>query len=432
MNGDTKDSEGNKTTTRLKRYASVTSAVSGSVARAATGKMLGREVDHSLQAKAITKALGRLKGPVMKIAQMLSTIPDAVPAEYALEFQSLQADAPAMGWPFVRRRMAVELGADWYSKFQSFDQSATSAASLGQVHKATSLEGEPLACKLQYPDMTSTVQADLNQLKLALKIYEATLGGIKTASVFEEISQRLAEELDYDQEAKNLDTFRDIFKSHPTIHVPKVYSDLSTNRLLTMSWLEGTPLRDILETSQDYRNRMAELAFKAWYYPLFHHQIIHGDPHLGNYSFRQESRHGDEGINLFDFGCVRRFDKPFLQGVKDLYHALDQGDKALEVHAYETLGFKDLSKEMLEVLRLWATLLYEPVLDDRVRPMQKGHSGIYGRDMADKVHQELKKLGGVAPPREFVFMDRAAVGVGSLCLHLKAEANWYQLYNELM
>jgi len=427
-----KDVEANKTTTRLKRYATVTSAVGGSVARAATDKLLGRDADHSLQAKAMTKALGRLKGPVMKIAQMLSTIPDAVPIEYALEFQSLQADAPAMGWPFVRRRMAVELGPDWQSNFRSFDHEATSAASLGQVHKATSLENELLACKLQYPDMISTVQADLNQLKLALKIYEATLGGIKTASVFEEISGRLSEELDYKKEAENLDTFRDIFKSRSDIRVPTVYSALSTNRLLTMSWLEGTPLRGILETSQEYRNRMAKLAFKAWYYPFFHHQIIHGDPHLGNYSFRQESLHGDEGINLFDFGCVRRFEKPFLQGVKDLYHALDQGDKALEVHAYETLGFKELSNEMLDVLRLWATLLYEPVLDDRVRPMQKDHSGIYGRETADKVHQELKKLGGVSPPREFVFMDRAAVGVGSLCLHLKAEANWYRLYNELM
>lgn len=427
-----KDVEGNKTTTRLKRYARVTSAVSGSVARAATGKVLGRDVDHGLQAKAITKALGTLKGPVMKIAQMLSTIPDAVPAEYALEFQSLQADAPAMGWPFVRRRMVVELGPQWQSCFQSFEHEATSAASLGQVHKALSLVGDSLACKLQYPDMISTVQADLTQLKLALKIYEMTLGGIKTASVFKEISQRLAEELDYGQEAGNLETFRDIFKDHPTIHVPNVYPDLSTKRLLTMSWLEGTPLRHILDTPQDYRNRMAELAFKAWYYPLFHHQIIHGDPHLGNYSFRQEKTHGDEGINLFDFGCVRRFEKPFLQGVKDLYHALDQGDKALEVHAYESLGFTNLSKEMLEVLRLWATLLYEPVLDDRVRPMQKDHSGIYGREMANKVHQELKKLGGVSPPREFVFMDRAAVGVGSLCLHLKAEANWYQIYQGLM
>lgn len=427
-----KDPELNKTTARLKRYASVTGAVSGSVARVAASKITGRDVDHVVQAKALTKALGRLKGPVMKIAQMLSTIPDAVPQEYALEFQSLQADAPAMGWSFVRRRMAVELGADWQAHFQSFEHKAVSAASLGQVHKALSLEGQPLACKLQYPDMSSTVQADLNQLKLALKIYEATLGGIKTVHVFEEIAERLAEELDYHQEALNTMVFGKIFEGQQTVHVPKIYEDLSTSRLLTMEWLDGQKLRDILETPQAYRNRMAEIAFKAWYAPLFHHHIIHGDPHLGNYTFRDEKSAEGEGINLFDFGCVRRFDPPFIQAIQDLYFALDKNDRALEVHAYEALGFKDLSKEMLEVLRLWATMLYEPVLEDRVRPMQKDHRGVYGREMAHKVHQELKKLGGVAPPREFVFMDRAAVGVGSLCMHLKAEANWCRLYRRLL
>ncbi len=427
-----KDLDHNKATTRLKRYASVTGAVSGSVVRVAASKVTGRAVNHDLQAKALTKALGRLKGPVMKIAQMLSTIPDAVPQEYALEFQSLQADAPAMGWPFVRRRMAIELGTDWQEKFQSFERDAASAASLGQVHKAVSLEGDMLACKLQYPDMSSTVQADLNQLKLALKIYEATLGGIKTVNVFEEIAERLAEELDYTQEAQNLKTYGDIFKDQSAVKIPSVYDALSTPRLLTMKWLEGQRLRDILETSQEYRNRMAEIAFKAWYYPLFHHDIIHGDPHLGNYTFRDEKSAEGEGINLFDFGCVRRFEAPFIQAIQDLYHALEKEDRALEVHAYEALGFKGLTKEMLEVLRLWATLLYEPVLDDRVRPMQKDHSGVYGREMADKVHQELKKLGGVAPPREFVFMDRAAVGVGSLCMHLRAESNWAQLYRRLL
>ncbi len=424
--------ESNQTTTRLKRYASVTGAVGGSVARVAASKVTGRDINHERQAKALTKGLGRLKGPVMKIAQMLSTIPDAVPREYALEFQSLQADAPAMGWPFVRRRMAVELGADWFSKFQSFEREAVSAASLGQVHQAVSLEGNPLACKLQYPDMPSTVQADLNQLKLALRLYEVTMGGVKTNSVFQEISERLAEELEYTQEAQNLKEYGGIFKDSQDVRVPKVYEDLSTDRLLTMEWLEGQKLRDILDTPQEYRNRMAEIAFKAWYKPLFHHHIVHGDPHLGNYTFRDETHQGGEGINLFDFGCVRRFEAPFIQAVQDLYHALDKNDKALEVHAYEALGFKDLSKEMLEVLRLWATLLYEPVLEDRVRPMQKDHSGVYGREMAEKVHQELKKLGGVAPPREFVFMDRAAVGVGSLCMHLRAEANWSVLYRDLL
>jgi predicted unusual protein kinase regulating ubiquinone biosynthesis (AarF/ABC1/UbiB family) len=199
-----------------------------------------------------------------------------------------------------------------------------------------------------------------------------------------------------------------------------------------MTYLEGDRLRDILEVPQEYRNRMAVLAFQAWYHPFFHHGVIHGDPHLGNYSFRSLERHGDEGINLFDFGCVRRFESSFIHGVQELYHALDTKDSAREVHAFETLGFKGLTKDVLAVLRLWATLLYEPVLDDRVRPMQQDHSGVYGREMAEKVHQELKKLGGVEPPREFVFMDRAAVGVGSLCLHLRAEANWCRLYRALL
>ena len=161
------DSESNRITGRVKRYASVSSAVSGGLAKVAFDKVLGRETNHSVQADLITKALGQLKGPVMKIAQILSTIPDAIPAEYAIAFQSLQADAPSMGWPFVRRRMRTELGEDWQSKFKSFGHEATCAASLGQVHKAVSLEGINLACKLQYPDMQSTVQDELKQLKLA-------------------------------------------------------------------------------------------------------------------------------------------------------------------------------------------------------------------------------------------------------------------------
>lgn len=424
--------EDNRISERLKRYASVTGAVGGSVARAAASKITGKAVDHGLQAKALTLALGRLKGPVMKIAQMLSTIPDAIPPEYILEFQSLQADAPAMGWPFVRRRMAAELGSDWQQRFATFDQEAFRAASLGQVHRATALDGQPLACKLQYADMASTVDADLNQLKVALKLYEATLGGIKTASIFQEIAARLVEELDYAQEARHIQLFTDILQDYPAIHIPHVWADLSTARLLTMSFLEGHRLRDILDTPQDYRNRMAILAFQAWYIPFFQKGIIHGDPHLGNYTFRVETDHGEDGINLYDFGCVRQFEPSFIQGVKDLYHALEMEDKAREVHAFEQLGFKGLTKEILDVLHQWAALLYEPVLDNRVRPMQQDHSGVYGREMAEKIHKDLRRLGGVEPPREFVFMDRAAVGVGSLCMHLRAEANWAKVYGDIL
>ncbi len=434
------DPETNSTTSRMKRYASVTSALSGTLARAATDKILGRDVDHTLQAFMMTKAMGKLKGPVMKIAQMLSTIPDAVPAEYAMEFQSLQADAPSMGWLFVKRRMKTELGLDWESKFTSFEREATSAASLGQVHKAVIDQNgteQAVACKLQYPDMSSTVQADLNQLKLALKIYESTMGGVKTGNIYQEISERLYEELDYELEANTLRDYERIYRDAPlqscrSVFIPHVIDELSTKRLLTMSWLEGKKVRDIIEAPQPYRNQIAATMFQAWYYPFFTKGFLHGDPHLGNYSFRGHEDGQNPGINLFDFGCIRRFPNSFVQGVKDLYHALLNNDKDQEVHAYEALGFRDLNNDLVDVLRQWAHLLYEPVLDDRVRPMQKDHSGIYGKEMAEKVHADLRKIGGVSPPREFVFMDRAAVGVGSLCLHLKAEQNWCQLYQELL
>jgi predicted unusual protein kinase regulating ubiquinone biosynthesis (AarF/ABC1/UbiB family) len=411
---------------RLKRYAHVSTQMGGSVFQLLIDRVFGHTSDPAKQAKALTDAMGHLKGPVMKIAQMLATIPDAVPPEYALEFLSLQADAPAMGWPFVKRRMQSELGSAWETKFQNFSHHAVAAASLGQVHQAQSHTGELLACKLQYPDMASIVDADLRQLKMALRVYEATLGGIKTEEIFKELSERLNEELDYSQEAQNMELYRTILKPFNFIHIPHVHEDLSTKRLLTMSWLEGKRLKDILDAPQEFRNLIAERMFIGWYYPFYQHHVIHGDPHLGNYTFT-----ADGHVNLLDFGCIRHFEPQFIQGVLDLYQALKTKDQALAVHAYETWGFTNLTHEMLDVLNMWAQLLYEPILDDRVRPIQEGNSGVYGREIADKVHTELRRLGGIKPPREFVFMDRAAVGVGSVCMHLRAELNWAELFRQV-
>src|SRR5277367_6492450 len=153
---------------RVKRYAKVSTAMAGFGARAAGKRYLGIDTDRQKQAERLRAALGGLKGPLMKDAQMLSTIPDAVPKEYAMELAQLQADAPSMGWPFVRRRMQAELGPAWEKKFKSFDHQASAAASLGQVHKAVTHDGDQLACKLQYPDMAATVEADLRQLQIAL------------------------------------------------------------------------------------------------------------------------------------------------------------------------------------------------------------------------------------------------------------------------
>jgi predicted unusual protein kinase regulating ubiquinone biosynthesis (AarF/ABC1/UbiB family) len=412
---------------RVRRYARVSTAVGGIAARLAGERYLGMPLDRGRHAADLKAALGGIKGPLMKVAQLLATIPDALPKEYVNELVQLQADAPSMGWPFVKRRMASELGPDWQKRFASFEREAARAASLGQVHRAVGLDGRRLACKLQYPDMRSAVEADLSQLKLVMSLYERYDRAVSTGDIHTEIAERLREELDYEREARHIALYRRMLAKERGVSVPEVVAPLSTKRLLTMTWLEGAKLLDVVDRPVATRNEIATSLFRAWYVPFYFYGAIHGDPHLGNYTVRP-----DNGINLLDFGCVRIFKPSFVEGVIDLYFALQRDDEALAVHAYETWGFKNLSSEMIEVLNQWARFVYAPLLDDRNRKIQEKDSGVYGRDVAEKVHSEVRRLGGVRPPREFVFMDRAAIGLGSVFFHLKAEVNWYRLFHELI
>jgi predicted unusual protein kinase regulating ubiquinone biosynthesis (AarF/ABC1/UbiB family) len=412
---------------RVRRYAQVSTAVGGLAARLAGERYLGLTLDRDRHAADLKAALGGIKGPLMKVAQLLATIPDALPKEYVNELVQLQADAPSMGWPFVKRRMASELGPDWQKRFRSFEREAARAASLGQVHRAVAPDGRALACKLQYPDMQSAVEADLSQLKLVMSLYERYDRAVSTGEIHAEIADRLREELDYQREARHIALYRRMLASEKGVSVPEVVADLSTGRLLTMTWIEGEKLLDVVKQPLPARNEIAANMFRAWYVPFYFYGAIHGDPHLGNYTIRP-----DNGLNLVDFGCVRIFKPSFVKGVIDLYFALQRDDHELAIHAYEIWGFKNLTKDMIEVLNHWARFVYAPLLDDRSRKIQEKDTGVYGRDVAEKVHSEVRRLGGVRPPREFVFMDRAAIGLGSVFFHLKAEINWYRLFHELI
>lgn len=424
------DDEANRFSRRLRRYTQVGTNVGGIAAGMATRYVLGLANGREKNAAALAEALGGMKGPLMKVAQLLSSIPDALPAEYAEELSKLQAEAPPMGWVFVKRRMAAELGADWQSKFGSFGRESAASASLGQVHRGAALDGSPLACKLQYPDMESAVEADLNQLRMLLAIQRRIEPAVDTSEIPEEISARLREELDYRQEARHMVLYGLIFEQEPLIRVPGVWNELSTRRLLTMDWLDGGRLLEYKTRPQDERNIITQALFKAWWYPFSHFGVIHGDPHLGNYTiFEEEGRAA--GINLLDYGCIRTFAPRFVQGVVDLYHGLLHDKRDLIVHAYEIWGFKGLTNELIEVLNLWARFIYGPLLDDRVRRIAVGvPPSQYGRKEAFAVKRGLKERGPVKVPREFVFMDRAAIGLGAVFLHLDAEMNFYRLFNE--
>tara|TARA_B100000900_G_scaffold64863_1_gene50103 strand:+ start:1060 stop:2391 length:1332 start_codon:yes stop_codon:yes gene_type:complete len=419
--------EDNNLVSRVKRYSRVTTSLTSLATKFAGKKYLNFDLSDQKYAAQITEILGNLKGPLMKVAQLSATIPDLLPEEYARKLAELQSNAPPMSWVFVKRRMKAELGDNWENHFSSFDKEASFAASLGQVHKAKLKNNQIVACKLQYPDMSSAVEADLNQLKIIFKIYSSYNKSIQIREIYKEIEARLKEELNYKLEHRHLKIFEYMHKKNSFIKIPKVYKNISTQRLLVMEFLDGKKLIEYKNSSQKIRNELAKNLFMAWYFPFYKYGIIHGDPHLGNYSVNK-----DNNINLFDYGCVRIFPAKFVKGVIDLYFALkEKNDQKIKL-AYKAWGFNDIDDGLMNVLNKWALFLYDPILKNEVRRIQDSDSGIYGAKIANEVHKELKKYGGVKPPREFVFMDRAAVGLGSIFIHLRAEINWYKLFHDLI
>ena len=242
---------------------------------------------------------------------------------------------------------------------------------------------------------------------------------------------RLREELDYHREARHVALYANMLKGEDAIRVPQVWPELSTGRLLTLDWMNGRKLLEHKGDALATRNRIATAMFTAWWFPFSRFGVIHGDPHLGNYTVFEGSKGKSAGINLLDYGCIRIFPSSFVGGVVDLYRGLLHGDDDLVVHAYETWGFKRLSRELIDALNIWARFIYGPLLDDRVRSVADGvKPSEYGRKEAFEVDEALKARGPVTVPREFVFMDRAAIGLGAVFLHLAAELNFYRLFNE--
>ena len=425
MNDAPTDRERNRLSGRIVRAARVGVNMAGAGAAFGANRLRGGEEETLRNARALKAALGGLKGPLMKAAQMFATVPDLLPPEFATELGQLQSNAPAMGRPFVRRRMAAELGPDWMARFGRFDLDAAHAASLGQVHRAQARDGRPLAVKLQYPEMQSAVESDVGQLRALLSVFRRMDMAIDPSQALEEIADRLREELDYGREARMMSLYRGFFEGRDHIAVPSPEPELSTPRLLTMEWREGRGLLSFKEAALETRNRIAALLFEAWWSPMTTLGVIHGDPHLGNYLFSEDAQQ----LNLLDFGCVRIFPPRFVDGVVRLYRALAADDREGQIEAYRSWGFEQLRPGLVDALNLWARFIYGPLLDDRVRTVADGVApGAYGRKEAFEVRKALRTEGPVVIPREFVFMDRAAIGLGAAFLHLGAELNWRKMF----
>ena len=410
-----------------KRIFKVGANVSSFLAKTATKNILG--ISNDRIPIELTELLGNLKGPIMKVAQILATIPDALPKEYSEQLSKLQAEAPSMNWLFVKRRMKNELGNDWLNSFHSFEKIAKKAASLGQVHKAIIRNNmQTVACKLQYPDMEAAIKADLKQLKLILKVYKQIDNSIITEDIYDELKERLIEEVDYVREARHMAYYNNIFKKNNFINIPQTISSLCTSKLLTMSWLHGEPLSNYYKNNQKIKNNIALNLFHAWYVPFYQYGIIHGDPHPGNYTITN----GGKNLNLLDYGCFRVFKGNFVEAVIKLYIALKNKNNDLASEAYKSWGFTKLNNDLIETLNIWALYLYGPLLENKVRNIQDHNTSSYGKELLGKVRKKLKKFGGIKPPKEFVLVDRAAIGLGSVFMHLNAKVNWHEEFEMMI
>ncbi len=425
---DGKDDEANSVIGRVKRYSGVTAGVAGVAVRGAGRWLGGKGVMGIDNARDVVRMLGGLRGPLMKGAQIAGGLPGILPPEFAAELAKLQSDAPEMGAAFVRRRMAAELGRDWQTKFKSFDLKAAHAASLGQVHRAIGHDGRALACKLQYPDMRSAVEADLTQLKTVLSLQRAAERKFDTTEIAEEAAERIREELDYTREAMHMRLFAAMLKGDDRIAVPEPVSELSTARLLTMTWLEGAPFRDSLQRPQADRDAIAHALFHAWFYPLYRFGVVHGDAHLGNYTVRPGG-----AINLLDFGCVRVFPARVVGALVKLYRAQIAGDDVAAAKAYADWGFAEATPELVEKMRPWSSMVFQPFLEDRERTIAEGAPS-FMVDMGQVWTMKLRMREGstVRPPREFVFVARAIVGIGAALVHLNAKLNWHRMFEGLI
>ncbi|MCY1011304.1 AarF/ABC1/UbiB kinase family protein [Nannocystis pusilla] len=407
---------------RFFKLAGMTAQVAGSYAKTRIKGLFQSEEDaerernaaHELNGGRIARTLGELKGAVMKVGQMASIASDLLPKELAEALRSLQRQAPPVDFAVIARQIESELGAAPEVLFKRFEVEPFAAASIGQVHRATTDDGREVVVKVQYPGVDGAVDSDLAQLKFALKaggfVKRATgLVDVKQQSldeVFAEIRARLVEELDYCNEADNVRRFGEIHRGDAHIIVPEVVGERSSQRVLTLTFEPGDRIDELDARGypQEVRDRIGDNLFRALAAQLFEHRILHADPNPGNLAFRPNGE-----IVLYDFGCVKQvrpeiaaaYAKTIRRGIAEDWDGVDE--------ALRELGVRNPEGPPVE------PAFYKQWRDTLALPFLTGEPFDYARatlheDVIRLIPAAIKRMASFQPPREIIFIDRAIAG----------------------
>jgi len=371
-----------------------------------------RAATHRRNAERILEVAGRLRGGIMKTMQLLSYQSDVLPAEYLDILSGLQDQAPPMSPEEARAQVAAELGAPPEDLFARFESAPAAAASLGQVHRAVLPDGRPVAVKIQYPGIAAQVAADLKLLRRSLaaqKLAGADLlrqRGLDQRHLADDIAARLGEELDYRREAIHLRAFGDIYRGAPRVRVPAVVEERSSARVLTMEWIDGYAIRDIMNEGADYALREQALDTLNW---MSTHEVLgvgvtHADPHPGNYLVTP----GGE-IALLDLGCVKVIGDDRLQHYRNQVRALLTRDRTLLVESLIGIGQLEAGQDP-EPAIAFTEFLYLPVLVDG--PWD-GRSFDFPAELS-KRFAALVRARNFAFPIDTVFLMRKFIGLAAV------------------
>ncbi|MEA3075260.1 MAG: hypothetical protein QOF60_168 [Actinomycetota bacterium] len=378
-------------------------------------------------AQDVAQVLGGMKGAIMKAGQMLSFIAEGLPPEAQQALATLQQDVPPMSPSLAAQVIKQELGDDPERIFLEWNPIPLGAASIGQVHKATTKQGQTVAVKVQYPGVDKAIKDDLDNAEMLYGLFASfALKNLDVKALVDELRARMADELDYRLEAKLQTEFADRYDGHPFIHVPKVVDELSTQRVLTSEWVDGMRFDDFATTAdEDTRQKAAEVMFRFAQGAIQHHHVFNGDPHPGNYIL-----HADGTVTFLDFGLVKRWGPGELESLTDVLDRILERDVDGAIQAAIDAGFlpKDHGLDPAHVFD-YVSSPYEPFMVDEFT---------YTRDWTSKALQKVVDMQGnfgdvikiLNMPPSYVILDRVVWGMSALLGRLGATNNWRGLLAE--
>jgi len=376
----------------------------------------------------VAKTMGEMKGALMKLGQMVSFVSDDIPPEFRTALASLQAQAPPLDFPLVRDVVERELGRPLERAFARFETTPLAAASIGQVHRAELPSGEEVVVKVQYPGVAEAIAADLKNAAVLYRFVAMMYPALDPQPVVEELRARITEELDYTREALNQQRFHERFAGHPFIHVPRVFPEHSTSRILTTEYVEGKRFADAVAATPELRARYAENIYRFVFSSILGSGMFNGDPHPGNYIF-----HDDGGVTFLDFGCVKYFPRDMLADWKQLVTSYMHGDPELFRAKLVALDFmkRDSPLETEKLMRYFS-FFWQPFIHDREFEFTRE----YNSRSLGMVFAPSGEFAGLTKqlnmPAHFVFVNRIQWGVYSILGQLGAKMNFHRMHREYL